>query len=195
MVGKTYKSKMGIGRTEKQIDQDFDVTCQLLEENLSWAEISMFINNIRKYSVSINSLKRAYKLRIQNAALEISPVQEKLRTMEDLDSVMFKAMKEFESSKKPKKSVEKVKQNIPKKQEDGTIVMHSVDTMVKTKQTTSTGNAVYLKTFMDAALKRIQLIDSLDLTDGLDEEFQVVDEFPEDLPEPYQSESDIGEEI
>lgn len=197
MVGKEYRGKRtnSSSRNPKQIDEDFDMTCQLLEENYTWGEIAEIISRIRKYAISTQTLRNTYNKRLKNVSLEISPLQEKLRTMQDLDSIMFKSMEEFLSSKKGKKSIEKIQQNVPFKTEEGDVSFKKMDLVTKVKQVNTTGDPRYLKLYMDAALKRIDLINSIDLIDDDFKDVEIDDSPPADLPEPFRSEDEIDEEI
>ena len=91
-------SKNKITRSEKEKDQDFELSCHLLEQNKNWQDIADHINAIRPYSLTKRSYQRAYKRRLENEALQKAGPSELDKVLTQLDFVMELAMTQFHAS-------------------------------------------------------------------------------------------------
>ena len=83
------------GRSKLQIMQDFEECCSLLQSKKTWTEVAFIINELRDYTVTQGALQKSYAKIIRDTALKMSVEDEKRRLIDDLDSIMFKAITQF----------------------------------------------------------------------------------------------------
>ena len=152
---KEYRTVLkGRGRSAKQVDEDFEICCQMLAEGATWVEITKYINTHRPYSVSLTTLRSAYSIRVGNAVLEESPQQELSRLIEDLDAIMMKAMEEFHESKGMHTTIRK--KGIEIKDENGVKTILNPETVIT--QMKKAGDVAYLNTFLAAHTQKCKLL-------------------------------------
>lgn len=85
-------------RTKMQADEDFEACCSMLQDNMTWAEIHAEISSYRDYPITLGALKQAYETKIKNIALQRAPELEKERLLEDIESLMYRCLVQFNAS-------------------------------------------------------------------------------------------------
>ena len=86
------------GRSKKQIREDFEESCILLSEGKTWAEIANIINTRRSIKLSSTEYAVAHNRLLNNANIDRNIELEKEVMLQDLESIMLKALIQFSES-------------------------------------------------------------------------------------------------
>lgn len=142
-------------RTQQEIDADFAISARLLAQGSTWQEIASAINSERPYTITAGHLHSVYNIRLKNAALQRAPGDELERVIDDLDAVMFKALKAWNDSI-GEVHVVTTKGIVQFDDENNPTGQITTEETIKAMQ--QNGDAAYLNVYLKALEKKTKLL-------------------------------------